>query len=320
MIIVVAGLREGGGQVRASKSKFATVLKICVLGWLVALGVSKILPRPPQEALIAQTPLGGPPQGGGAYLPPAGPSGRSGSEGSQGTKKDRSEVQEVQEFRKFQDKFGSDLEPQFNSEGHLIAVRGTLGQGAAAAPDFTTQDPQKVTLRGQEIVNAAQDLLGLRSELPLSSPIPREGPVTAQLYFRETYRGLTLLPEGTLKIDLGPKGEILELSSDYLAKLNVVSEVRLTSEEALAKALSSVERGTAHGLRPAEGNRDSNNTGGNKVVWVVQAGPSAGPGAMTPALREMQGHVAYQFFVRGREVVIDAGTGLVLFSRNRRQQ
>ena len=205
-------------------------------------------------------------------------------------------------WQQFTQKFGPDLEPQYNSDGQLISVRGVLGQGVAADTHFRTQDLQKITLRGQEIVSAAQDLLGLRAELPLSNPIPQGGPVTAQLYFRETYHGLILLPEGNLKIDLGPKGEILGLDSDYLSKIDIISDVRLTSKEAFAKALSSMDRGKSF---PIPTNPVMRSSEGNKVVWVTQA---------------TQGHVAYQFFIHGREVVVDAGTGKVLSSKNRKQE
>jgi hypothetical protein len=224
---------------------------------------------------------------------PSSPAARSTSLMDQKSSKEKWQV--------FSERFGSNLEPQFNADGKLISIQGVPGQGAAATDDFKTQDPQKIILRGREILSAAQDLLGLKAELPLSSPIPRGGPVTAQIYFRETYRGLTLLPEGNIKIDLGPKGEILGLHSDYMSKISVVSDVRLTSQDAFAKALSSIDQvkpspiAMPHGVSPSDG---------NKVVWVTQA---------------TQGHVAYQFFIRGYEVVIDAGTGEILLSRDRRQ-
>jgi hypothetical protein len=211
--------------------------------------------------------------------------------------KESNEVKDrLKKWQAFKQKFGSDLEPQFNSKGQLVSVRGALGQGHPAAHDFRTGDLQKVTLRGQEILKEAQELLGLRAELPLSSPIPRSGPVTAQLYFKETYRGMALLPEGSLKIDLGPQGELLELYSGYLPKINVVYDGRLSAEDAWVRALASVNRDKAS-LFP--------NSGGLKVVWMSQA---------------TQGHVAYQFFIRGHEIVIDAANGEVLSSRDRKQQ
>jgi uncharacterized membrane protein YkoI len=33
-----------------------------------------------------------------------------------------------------------------------------------------------------------------------------------------------------------------------------------------------------------------------------------------------QGYVAYQFFIRGREVVVDADTGEILSSKNKKQE
>lgn len=199
-------------------------------------------------------------------------------------------------WQKFAEKFGSELEPQFDSKGRLISIRGVPGQGMTAARDFRTQDVRQVNLRGQEILHAAQDLLGINPELPLSPPIPQGGPVTAQVYFRETYRGLNLLPEGSLKLDLGPKGEILGLDSDYISELKVNSDFRLSSQEAFVKALASVNRGQSLSVPYVEGNR---------VVWVIQA---------------TQGQAAYRFFIQGREIVIDAGTGRVLSSKNQKQE
>jgi hypothetical protein len=204
-------------------------------------------------------------------------------------------------WQKFAAKFGTELTPEFNSRGQLVAIHGMPGQGIEADPNFKSRDPQKVSLRGQEIINAAHDLLGLNSDLPLSEPIPRAGLVTAQLYFRETYQGLPLLPEGNLKIDLGPKGEILGLYSDYLAGLKVVPSTRLSSQDAFSKALSS-----ANLSNPGSSSTlDDRKSEGNKVIWVTQA---------------TQGHLAYQFLIRGREIIIDAGTGEVLSSRNRKQE
>ncbi len=157
-------------------------------------------------------------------------------------------------WQKFAENFGSELEPQFDSNGKLISIRGVPGQGVTATRDFRTQDVRQVNLRGQEIVHAAQDLLGINPELPLSPPIPQGGPVTAQVYFRETYRGLTLLPEGNLKLDLGPKGEILGLYSDYISELKVNADFKLSSQEAFVKALASVERSQSLSVPYAEGN------------------------------------------------------------------
>ena len=298
----------------ASQNRFSTVFRIVAAGIAVGGAVVGLRfwlsdgrpPVPSGQVSRQGIPSASPSLAQAPSIKPAIPKKRSPSASpSPGSKSpvDHERNKEPKEkWQEFTQKFGSDLEPQFNSDGQLISVRGMLGQGVAADTNFRTQDPQKITLRGQEIVSAAQELLGLRAELPLSNPIPQGGPVTAQLYFRETYHGLILLPEGTLKIDLGPKGEILGLDSDYLSKINIISDVRLTSQDAFAKALSSMDRRKSF---PISTTPVMPSAEGNKVVWVTQA---------------TQGHVAYQFFIQGREVIVDAGTGEVLSSKNRKQE
>jgi hypothetical protein len=198
------------------------------------------------------------------------------------------------EWAQFTEKFGSNLRAEFAENGQLVSVQGQIDSGNATVSGFRPQDPQKAIDRAQDIVAAAQKLLGVKNEWPLGKPVTQGSPISAQVFMTETYRGMRVAPVGSLKVDLGPQGELLALYSNYASEVRVTNEAVLSSAEAQIKALSVVNSPQDTAVRV---------DGGEKVVWVTGN----------------EGRIAYQFMVRGREVIVDAQTGKILHSRDKRQ-
>jgi hypothetical protein len=203
------------------------------------------------------------------------------------------------EWAAFREKFGSELKVEFGREGYATAIRGAPGSGRRGQSDFEPGDPQKAIARAREVLEAARDLLGLQPELPLAEPTAKTSEVSAQVRFQEMLDGVPLAPSGSVVVDLGPQGEVLNVYSDYARNVSAANQIKVTPEQAKAKAESVVpEPGSALGT-----------IGGNAVVWVTRTGPEGTP----------VGRHAYDFNVAGRQVVVDAGNSDVIFRRDRRQ-
>jgi hypothetical protein len=194
---------------------------------------------------------------------------------------------------------GEEIELRQLPDGRLVSARGKPGAGRRAGTAFRPEDPRQATARAKEILAAAGPLLGLSAEHPLEEPTVRGTEVSAQVFFRETAAGVPVAPAGTVSIDLGPQGELLGLHSEYVPEVRVRNEVRLGADEARSRAVGAVADQSS-GLR-AEG--------GSRVVWIVG---NALAGAA-------DGRHAYEFTVQGRQVVVDAATGAVLYQRDRRR-
>ncbi|MGK5083226.1 hypothetical protein WDW37_07955 [Bdellovibrionota bacterium FG-1] len=199
----------------------------------------------------------------------------------------------------FQKKFGPDLNPQFNSKGHLESLKGSFGNGLRGAPDFDPKDPKKSIMRANEVIDGARGLLGIQADLPLLAPLAKNSPATTQVAFREGYDGIPLEPPATITVDLGPQGELLGLWSSYTGDVIVINSRTLDLENARSRAQTAVED------TPSA----STIKGGREVIWVDPRKSDAAP----------QGHRAYEFYVQGRQVIVDASNGKILSKRDRRQ-
>ncbi len=191
---------------------------------------------------------------------------------------------EFPNWNAFKAKFGSDLQSEFTPDGKLIAIHGTIGSGQFANSDFRPNDPEKVIMRAREVIHEGRPLLGVRSNWPLDQGVAKEGSISAQVFFNETYDGIPLAPVGSVKVDLGSKGELIALYSDYTSDVHIRNKTVLSQAQAQLKAFSS---------------KDS----GSKVIWVM--GQDA--------------YYAYRFMVQGHQIIIDAQTGQVLSRRDQRQ-
>lgn len=200
----------------------------------------------------------------------------------------------VQMWREFAEKFGTQLKPEFSKEGNLVSIRGAPGSGTPASAEFHPENPQMAIARAREILAAGRELLGVREDWPLESAAAKNSNVSAQVFFSETYHGVPVAPVGSLKIDLGSQGELVALHSDYASQVEVKNEVLMDSDQARDKAVAWMQKQKTGSLRV---------DGGGKVVWV----------------KGSDGHFAYQFMISGRQVVVDAQTGGILLTRDRRQ-
>jgi hypothetical protein len=194
------------------------------------------------------------------------------------------------EWKEFTKKFGSELKPEFSKGGQLVKVTGNGTKAKMNHPEFRPDEPKMAISRAREVIAAADELMGVRSDWPLESVATKGTPLSAQVFFNQTHEGMTVEPVGNIKIDLGADGELTGLYSDYAPQIIVTNEVRLDSEQAKANLLASI-RNPAHV------------EGGSRVIWMVS---------------ERDGHVAYQFSVDGRQVVVDAENGKILYTRDRR--
>jgi hypothetical protein len=196
----------------------------------------------------------------------------------------------------FTERFGAELRAELGPGGRVTAIRGARGHGAQAGASFNSTDPQATIARAREILKAAGDLLGLRSDCPLGEPVYRGDATSADVYFRETHDGLPLSPYGQISIKLGPQGELVDLGSSYVPGVEETNQTKLSEDDARRVAL-----GTSGGETRAEG--------GQQILW---SGTPASDSGLVSARR------AYDFVFHGHEVVVDAQTGAVIMSRDRR--
>jgi len=177
-----------------------------------------------------------------------------------------------------------------------LPVAQSLVSRFVAKSGFDPKDPRESVSRANEILAAARAELGIKPDLPLEAPLARGGEASAQVFYREHVGGLPLAPNGSVTVDLGPKGELLSISSDYHPNVTLSGTLKLDAD-------------TARGI--ALGGGSEQVEGGRLVAWVV--GRLSRPGEPLQARR------AYEFSVQGKQVVVDAENGAFLFSRDRRR-
>jgi len=144
------------------------------------------------------------------------------------------------------------------------------------------------------VIAAASGMLGIQPDFPLGNVAVKGSRISAQVFFNETYEGISVCPGGNVKIDLGPRGELLALNSSYVPLIAVGNRVQLSSDEAKLGANAVFQRGSSDTLHV---------DGGSQIIWV----------------KGQEGRFAYQFVSKGHQVVIDAQTGGVLSSWDRKQ-
>ncbi len=204
-------------------------------------------------------------------------------------------------IEKFRERFGHELVVEQDRAGQrVVRVRGAPGSGKRGSPSFSPEDPQKAIARAKDVLKGMRDLLGVSEELPLATPIAKTGAVSAQVYFKETYQGVELGPSGSVTVDLGAQGEVLNVNSDYVPKLTVGNERKLDAERAKVFAQAAITDAGHGGLKAK---------GGNPVVWVVPGGWGG----------SQEGLHAYEYNVQGWQVIVDAGSGEVLSRQDQRQ-
>jgi hypothetical protein len=202
-------------------------------------------------------------------------------------------------WKRFRDKFGQELEPRFTPEGRLISVRGRPGHGhGTTRPGFSPEDPRQALARAKEVLEAASELIGVTPDWPLEQPIAKGSKVSAQVYFKESGSGVAIAPFGSVWVDLDSQGGLLGLDSSYVPSPAVVNTENLDPSDAKMRALAAVP----------DGDSALKVEGGDPVLWVERA-PSGVPEARH----------AYEYYVQGRQVIVDASNGAILHKRDVRQ-
>jgi hypothetical protein len=202
----------------------------------------------------------------------------------------------VSGWARFKEKYGEHLVARFSSEHFVTSIQGEVGRGVPVGLEFDSTNESQLKERASEILHSLSQLIGERKEWPIEFIEVRGGPSSGQVFFRETYDGLVVKPLGMIKVDFGPKGELLGFYSDYDSQVQAVVPAVLSEGEVqdlARKALGLKGRMEAglSAMRPGE-----------RIVWV-----SAG-----------KARVAYEFFVEGRNIVVDAQTGRTILFRDRR--
>ncbi|MCM2323205.1 MAG: hypothetical protein NDJ90_08070 [Oligoflexia bacterium] len=205
---------------------------------------------------------------------------------------DRSPLRERASWERFQERYGKALKGEFSREGRLLSVRGA--PGGSAPPGYSADDPGQVIQRTKAVLGDAAELLGLESRSPVEVTASKVNGSSAQVYFQQTFDGLPVLPYGKVVVDLGPAGELVGIDSDYIPALTASTLGGLAVEEAVRRARSAL---------PPE-LRERKIEGGQRILWVPE------PGAAQPA---------FEFLIAGRQLVVDARDGRILFLKDRRE-
>jgi len=202
-------------------------------------------------------------------------------------------------IRKLKERFGDGLQLEFDPDGHLVSIRGSVA-GRRAGTSFRPEDPQKAIARAKEVLDLSQELLGLEPDWALGTPISRGNTASAQVYFHQSQEEIAISPEGEIRVDLGSEGQLLSLYSNYVPGVQVSNSRSLTPDQSKAYALEAAsDRG------PAPKRAD----GGYPVIWADRTAATGGT---------TRGYHAYEYHVHGEKIVIDAATGKVLSRENRR--
>lgn len=195
----------------------------------------------------------------------------------------------------FKEKFGQELGVETNRKGQLLRVRGSLSISTRFRGEYKSDDPAHVLARAREVLESAAGLIGIRQDSPCGEPEVTAGAGSAQVVFKQYYDGKPLEPLGKITIDIGPRGELVALYSTYATGFEMVNNDvidRAVAFEAARRAQPSMHAALA--------------SGGRKVIWVAQA-------------EKMEGRYSYEFHVEGRRIIIDAGNGKVIFTRDMRK-
>lgn len=197
-----------------------------------------------------------------------------------------------QSFENVKARYGADLQAMFSQDGRITQLRGHARPDLKGKTGFSTKDPALAKKAASELLQSARDALGITGRSPVGDPLVQTGDITAQVYFRQLYEGLVVLPHGTITVNLGPSGELLQLDSDYLPNVKVTNWASISPDQA-KMSIPKYEDGSGKIM------------GGSLIVWAT-------PGS--------EAKKAYEYFSDGRQIIIDAQNGQVITTRDRRMQ
>lgn len=205
----------------------------------------------------------------------------------------------------FRARYGRELRIERAADGRPLAVRGAPSSGERASAPYDSRNSAQVLARAREVRDAASRALELEdADLDAIAPDVQVGETSSQVRFAQSLGGTRIEPGGSVRVDLGARGEILNVDADVTRDLRVVNERRLSSEQAQEKARAAVTEQPSGAARGGFGI-----TGGAPIVWVEADARGGGS----------EGRHAYGYTVEGYRIVIDAGDGKVLYQKDRRQ-
>lgn len=140
-------------------------------------------------------------------------------------------------WRKFQEKFGSNLESAFTKDHRLVRVRAGEELGSPA-DRFSTGNKDAALARGQEILQQAGELLGLKADYPVQARAVRSDEVSSQIEWVQTYHGVSIEPFGRVTLQLDAEGGLHGLYSNYISDPVIVNAPALDDSAARTMAFS----------------------------------------------------------------------------------
>ncbi len=213
------------------------------------------------------------------------------------------QVQQVRQkaWEKFRDLFGRDLTATFLPDGKIASINRPAGASAKKAHSkFNVQDREEVIARAEEILRAAEELIGTNSRLPLKNPQVKQGGLTldgrprfAEVSFEETFNDLPLAPYGSVTVQLDGEGELRALYSHYLDEVQVGNKRVMDSASAKDYLRSQISG-------------DEKIKGGRSVIWLDSTDTTA------------QARYAYEFYVNGVQTIVGAEPGEKIERRDRK--
>jgi hypothetical protein len=157
---------------------------------------------------------------------------------------------------------------------------------------FSVKNPADALARAESILATLKPAILFNSTWPLGEPVVRGHSRSAEIYFNESYSGKLLVPIGSVRIDLGPKGELVSFYSDYRGDLTVTNHARLRLIEIKRAVLDQASR--AGQELPILG-------GGSPIIWVSGGNATFAYRLSTRTLEQTSDHL-----------IVDAESGKII--------
>lgn len=209
-------------------------------------------------------------------------------------------VQKIpKQSKKITDLFGSHAKATYNEKGFLIELKSD-SESADYISGFDLADNNSVIDRAKEILGELKTHLGIERLSDLGEPVIQKSDVSAIIEFPQlSDAGFPMRPSGATTVRIGASGQILGLTSTWVSgRIQIQNQWKLNSSQARARAQSTA----------TEPSYSSNPSPAKKILWV----------ASIDSQHRAHAFHAYEFSVNGRQVVVDAATGEILFNRDRR--
>lgn len=200
-------------------------------------------------------------------------------------------------WKKIERRYGKHLTPRYFGN-RLVEIKGSVLRPRTKKNRFNPARADQLLSRSQEIFEDIRPLLGNGQPVEFLRPMATTGKYSGQTFYQQSVEGYPLKPFGNVTIDLGPQGEVIRVSSDVVPGIQVKNEKSLSVEQAEKSALTWLKN-EHHLMDPLRG--------GEPIVWV--------PRPETDGL-SVDAYYAYDFYVSGSQLVVDAQDGAIHFYRS----